>query len=834
MADKDKLVTLEDLGVAYDDNKNKISDLKSALSEETENMFYFTNSSDEIFSSSGRNGIIITRNSDGSFIINGTATENINICIGENPDIIHPKNPWLTAGTYSFGIEVVSGNYSTGADFSLRANNSVVANLTTTPSSTETFGSEVPCYAYIKNGAVLTNLKIKCIINTGNTLMDYAPHITACDYLARETIVDINDSISDIQGDISTITTNMTDFDLNQSVILYEIWESGSIDGEGQEGENAYRFRMKQIMSYKYDMEISVEDGYKGYICFYNASGVFLFRSSPFSIYAVPANTKFRMMVKSDNDTHDDGFKKVRFSGIGYAGYLHSKYDNDKQSLEFISILRNDQLSSTGAITTKPCRTVTFNSFTVGTAFEVNVQSGYAVDFGRYEENTYTRTGYMKGTFVLPPGEYKASVMAEPEDTESVANVVEFANAVTIKLISRSAVEIVKDSFNYGIEYPKNFEISDIMKGATVKPYPGEISYSRDIHYQNNFGSYILINDKTNNPCDFRITLNTPIEFYGIQEFAIAVYIPDASNVNKMAFGTLSQQDNWLKYINGPFNDGWNFIRASTNGTAMDEDVTEDKFRIYIYYNTASVDTSVYLCDLRAIKPPHANIIFVDDGPYYSFYQLAYPLLKEINCPVTWAMECAAIPETRTGTRPLISLSDLHDLEDDGISEFSWHGYNGELTANLTAEETAEYNLKCIRFLSRRGDLNGKIFRAVWPGNTAPNYQLAIEDLDASATYNAASGNTIYPYIDKYNIPRTSLQTRTETWINNLFDTLRKTRATAYVYTHGIIDSEEYDPNNQDMRLDMFEHFVEKISDGIEDGWLKATTYNRLEREYWK
>lgn len=390
---------------------------------------------------------------------------------------------------------------------------------------------------------------------------------------------------------------------------------------------------------------------------------------------------------------------------------------------------------------------------------------------------------------------------------------------------------INNSSFDYGIKYPKSFEIVELLENSSpIKIVNGTSETITDIRYRHCSQSYLLKNDGANSNMEFRFSPSSPIENHGIQEYAFAMYIEDVSNISNFRFDTMSS--NWKKTINDSLVNGWNIIRVPTNGTGMGSEMTEDKYRLIINYKNSSIISPVYLCSIQAIKPPHASLIFVDDAGYTSFYDYAYPLLTEIGCPVTWALECNKIEETRATGRGVIGLDELTLLEDDGISEFSWHGYDGELTANMTAEETAKYNLKCIRFLSRRGSLNGKVFRAVWPGNHAPNYQLAILDLDAAATYDATNGYTRYPYPDKYNIPRNSLQIRDTTYIDNMFSVLEKTHCIVYVYTHGIIDSTEFDPNEQDMRLDMLQYFISKMQVGINAGWLKTTTYNRLEKEY--
>lgn len=623
---------------------------------------------------------------------------------------------------------------------------------------------------------------------------------------------------------------------LPQLVTQEFVWESGFIDSSGNNSANSYRHRTASIMSYDFDLEIAVDDGYTAWICFYDSSGTFKFRSSAFSRYAVPAGARFRVAVMSANDASADGYRHVKFSTVGYIAYIRSQQAPETWSAEFLTTLINGQVSSTGVVTIGSSynyRVTMYDTFEVVEPCLAVIAEGYSADFALYDESDtfISRTQFLTGTYTLQAGWYRITVSSDSAAAGVVSDVVEFSRAIAFEGISSVQGGAQTESFNYGVKYPRSFDVVDLFDYFTTFAITaGKIEENRDVLYQYGVKSYMLLNSASAN-CNVTIRMSEPVPFYQVQEFMLAMYIPDASNVSRLRFGNTTV--GWTKYFNGPFVDGWNIIRLSTNGTGMGESATIDRLQFIVYLTDTSTETPVYLCSCLMVKPPHASIIFVDDGPYASFYDYAYPRLTAIGCPVTWAIECASLPEVRSGSRSLITLDELTALEDDGISEFSWHGYNGELTANLNARETADYNLKCIRFLARRGDLNGKVFRAVWPGNTAPNYELAIEDLDACATYNGAADIVLYPYPDKYNIPRYSLQSRDSAWIDDRLDVLKKTHQTAYIYTHGIIDSTSFDPAAQDMRLDLLEHLIDGMTDGVDEGWLKLTTYNRLEREYW-
>jgi peptidoglycan/xylan/chitin deacetylase (PgdA/CDA1 family) len=271
---------------------------------------------------------------------------------------------------------------------------------------------------------------------------------------------------------------------------------------------------------------------------------------------------------------------------------------------------------------------------------------------------------------------------------------------------------------------------------------------------------------------------------------------------------------------------GWNLFRFYLEGAgSYDADVSTTTIRILVYHSEGT-DTDIYVGGITQIKPNKGNLIIIDDGPYYSFYTVAYPALKALGVPVTWAIDPTLLDSENAETRKLINETELDMLAVDGISEFSFHSYNGTIMVNATASEALFDTLNNIRFLKRKGLNPERIFRAAWLNNACADPSLANLELDASASYNGAAGMSVYPFVDKYNIPRYGLGGKTESQIDGIFDKLMKQHCVCLIYLHGISSAD------RDTDTATWNYFLAKLSDAITAGYLNPTTYNRLVNYY--
>lgn len=165
-------------------NTDDISDLNDYF-QATDNLFYLSPLFDYPYT---EKGITITPNDDGSFTLNGTATSTFRITLGSASN---PDDAWIEAGVYSFGWEIVSGSSSvtSNSGVSLRAieNSTVVLNLSSLLSNTITFSEAGKCFIRIDSGVVLSNLRLKLMMNRGSSLLPFIRHgNSAIDIVARD------------------------------------------------------------------------------------------------------------------------------------------------------------------------------------------------------------------------------------------------------------------------------------------------------------------------------------------------------------------------------------------------------------------------------------------------------------------------------------------------------------------------------------------------------------------------------------------------------------------------------------------------------------------------
>ena len=334
-----------------------------------------------------------------------------------------------------------------------------------------------------------------------------------------------------------------------------------------------------------------------------------------------------------------------------------------------------------------------------------------------------------------------------------------------------------------------------------------------------------MITNPSRTNSEIFIYVNDSFTLLGTQEFEVSVYVPDATKVNSIRFQ--ANPAGFTKQSSQTIKNGWNKIRFMANGAGgWNENTAVTNVRVSVYHPSGA-ETKVFIGEIVQVKPQYGNLIIVADGPYYTTYTEAYPTLKNMGVPITWALDAAKLTDSELPTRELINLTDLETLAYDGISEFSFHNYNGVIMSTATAAEALEDTLNSIRFLKKNGLNPQRIWRAAWLQNACAHPELANLEVEASASYDGNAGADAYPWIDKYNIPRASVANRDNEWFNTVFDTLRRCHCTYVLYFHGV--TEDSDKN---ITHTMLNYFVNKISEALTAGYLNPTTYNRLVSYY--
>ena len=317
------------------------------------------------------------------------------------------------------------------------------------------------------------------------------------------------------------------------------------------------------------------------------------------------------------------------------------------------------------------------------------------------------------------------------------------------------------------------------------------------------------------NIMDVRLTTSTAVNLIGISIVEAVVYIEDVSKITQINLQLLSTNFSRTILASELIN-GWNRLRYYTFDGDTTVWNTETTVRINIY---GDADKEIWIDSVRFLRRPKAVMFFVEDGGYTSFYQIGQPALDTLGVPVTWAVDPAII-----GTEHYnMSLEDLQDVMQNGNTEFSFHSYAGERTAIMSESELIADTELSLRWLSKEGLLPKHFWRAAFTQNDAPNYEAIADIIPVLATHNSKVGLDAFPFVDPLNVPRTALHNRSTSDIDEYFDKLQKTHCFICFYTHGIQD--DYETN---CSIAKWNHFMEKLEDALDDGWLEPTTYNRL------
>ena len=481
-------------------------------------------------------------------------------------------------------------------------------------------------------------------------------------------------------------------------------------------------------------------------------------------------------------------------------------------------------------------------------AFTGTSQIYMSYQYGRYIDNGYNNAlkQYINSINMLPAGVYSFTSTLGANYTYGVYE------------YTSDSAGIEKQSFRNGSSFGLNLtgaknkicvrkldgvaftqeEISSVMsnlivtKQATVPnkyDYISEesnrivldnfsVDYNSGIgHISNEYGvngqQSVFIENASGTLADLRVIPNSAIDPTGISEVILYLYIPDYTKISSITLA-LTGTSYTRSYV--PTKNGYTKIRFLT----FDGDVTTwssiSRFRIYA---SGTQGLSFYFCRLEYVKPTIGNLIFVEDGGFESFYTDGYPDLKELGVPTTWALDCGLLGNGR------ISQEQVNAIAADAFSEWSYHGWLSERTALMSAAEIQEESAKCIYYLKSHGLDPIHIWRAAHTQNEAPNADAQIGMVEALATSTSVSGYTTFPFPNPYNVPRRALHNMSESDIDAMFAMIQKTHCSIVLYTHGI-GSGSYETTSA-----IWETFIGKLETALESGYIRGTTYSRLETE---
>lgn len=318
---------------------------------------------------------------------------------------------------------------------------------------------------------------------------------------------------------------------------------------------------------------------------------------------------------------------------------------------------------------------------------------------------------------------------------------------------------------------------------------------------------------------DIRITGNS-INAIGVVGLNLYVYIPDATKVTTIACA-LTGTSNSRSFTS--FTNGWNILRYNTYQGSLATWETIQGMRIT---TAGSAGIEFYVAKIEIIRPEKATMILINDGGYKTFIDYAYDTLKGYGIPVTWALNPGRMGDDLGARGRLMTEAEALAMSSDYCSEFSFHCWSAteRPTQYMTAIELQNDCQRCVDYLRKKGLAPEHIWRAAHAQNNAPYYmaEVGIVEALATGTENGAS-LCIFPFENRWNVPRYSIHSRTDAQFDTIFDTLKKTHCGIVPYTHGVYDGDDHDINEASM-----DYFISKVVTGITEGWLNPTTYN-----YW-
>lgn len=218
---------------------SQVSDLKSAVTEDTDNLFWFTNAPGTTYSGYGYSSEIIDRS---TIKINGTPTINDYLWIRGATTGTQTSLP---AGTYIYNIELISG---TGTINKLRYDNgSSQANMNEAISFDSAVGLGFP----IRKNQVYSNAVFRITMNSGSVLKEYIEGgLTANDKVARSEIAEMMPVVNSIDqkfddgltlDDFDTMLKNAFRYEYTQETLTatsgYYIATDGTV---AENGGSAY------------------------------------------------------------------------------------------------------------------------------------------------------------------------------------------------------------------------------------------------------------------------------------------------------------------------------------------------------------------------------------------------------------------------------------------------------------------------------------------------------------------------------------------------------------------------------------------------------------------
>lgn len=485
-------------------------------------------------------------------------------------------------------------------------------------------------------------------------------------------------------------------------------------------------------------------------------------------------------------------------------------------------------------------KTITGLSIPANMPFKIRVDSQFV----------YTRLDVFKGTTTLTGNRLVQSAVSGREYV--VLSTTE-VNAITLYLRTSSNfgemtlnVEydgVIKQSIaiqnnitaeSYLVKkFLEEFNLSDYI-AVELNEYTtvgNNLTYaiSADIKFRNNITYNVFAMANT---LGFFRFMYSNVNIEGVGFFEIPVYISDASKITSIYCGLTNPDNTLTLQANDALHNGWNMMRFATaqvNRSSYSTNYTTlNELRLYV---ETTEDTTIIVSIPSSITPPKAQIIFVDDHGYHDFMTTAYPDLKALGVPVTWAIQPGRLGVSVPGAGTLLTASDIEALSKDANSEFSWHTYDSSQEQQMSAQDLRDMFQSAITALRELNILPQYFWRAAWKQNDAINAMSCANLAEAFATWKGSYGCESIPFSDRYNIKRQEIHGKSETIISNMFRQLKCTHGLYVLYTHSIVQTME---TGLEIHITQAEWdiFINYLTTAINEGWLEGTTFNSLRVKY--
>lgn len=297
------------------------------------------------------------------------------------------------------------------------------------------------------------------------------------------------------------------------------------------------------------------------------------------------------------------------------------------------------------------------------------------------------------------------------------------------------------------------------------------------------------------------------------------VWVDDPAKVTQIDVSLLSSAPATWSRARTRLQRGWNIITFSSAAGNLNGWGSLNRVTVTAVVTAA---TSFNIDSVWVECPPKAQVLFIEDRGYKTFVDNGLPSLRARNIPVTWALDPLKLgdsPGTKNEAITEAQVATFYAAGDD----MSIHAYTGGVTSNLTAAQIREDSLQSLKWLHDRGYVRGREWRAAWTQNLATNAAAAQPYFAAYATPIGSAAQETWPFLNKWNVARIQLHSRTTAYMDSLFANLQATHGLLVCYTHGI-----HPDGGTDMTQDQWDYFISKLDEGMSGGWLECVTLSQL------